>query len=110
MGAKNRVKYSILYFNAQSIFGNIVEIFLPERSDLEKDYFRASYWFLQAAKQGLAEAQYRLAVMYLGGVGIKQNKERAEYWMQKAASQGYLIAIKALVTITEKQPEITSNN
>jgi TPR repeat protein len=77
---------------------------------VEKDYFQTSYWFLQAAKQGLAEAQYKLAVMYLGGVGIKQNKERAEYWMQKAASQGYLIAIKALATITEKQPEITSNN
>jgi TPR repeat protein len=77
---------------------------------LEKDYFLASYWFLQAAKQGLADAQYKLAVMYLDGLGIKQNKERAEYWMQKAANQGYLIAVKTLATITEKQPKITSNN
>jgi len=72
---------------------------------LEKNYSAAAYWFDRAARQDFPYAQYNLAVMYLDGLGVKQNKESAIFWMQKAANQGYLIAMKTLDTIMEKQPE-----
>jgi TPR repeat protein len=76
---------------------------------LEKDYSQAAYWFDRAARQDFPYAQYNLAVMYLDGLGVKQNKESAIFWMQKAASQGHLIAIKILDSTMEKQPETTSS-
>jgi TPR repeat protein len=76
----------------------------------EKDYSLAAYWFDRAARQDFPYAQYNLAVMYLDGLGVKQNKESAIFWMQKAASQGYLIAIKTLDSIMEKQPETILSN
>ena len=75
-----------------------------------KNYSVAAYWFDRAARQDFSYAQYNLAVMYLDGLGVKQNKESAIFWMQKAASQGHLMAIKILDSIMEKQPETTSSN
>ena len=41
----------------------------------------------QAAEQGLAEAQYRLALNYASGVGVDKNAEHARVWLEKAAAQ-----------------------
>ncbi|MGI9284402.1 MAG: SPOR domain-containing protein [Pseudomonadales bacterium] len=49
----------------------------------------AVYWFRNAAKKGLAEAQYNLAIMYATGTaGVKYNPATAAEWYQQAADQG----------------------
>ena len=54
-----------------------------------RDDKEAVYWFRNAAKKGLAEAQYNLAIMYAtGSAGVKHNAATAAKWHQKAAKQG----------------------
>lgn len=54
-----------------------------------RDDKEAVYWFRNAAKKGLAEAQYNLAVTYATGTaGVKYNPATAAEWYQKAAEQG----------------------
>lgn len=49
----------------------------------------AVYWFRNAAKKGLAEAQYNLAVIYATGTaGVKYNPATAAKWYKRAAEQG----------------------
>ena len=48
--------------------------------------------FSNAAKQGHAEAQYNLGLLYKVGKGISQSYTEARYWLSKAAEQGYLQA------------------
>lgn len=40
------------------------------------------------AKQGNADAQYKLGVMYSEGKGIPKDDSKAVYWYRKAAKQG----------------------
>ena len=44
---------------------------------------------LQAAEQGNAAAQYNLGVMYLNGLGVRQDEAEAFRWFRQAADQGY---------------------
>ncbi|MCI7046793.1 tetratricopeptide repeat protein [Helicobacter sp.] len=44
---------------------------------------------LAKAKQGDAEAQFLLGLMYDQGQGVKQDYEKAAEWFSKAANQGY---------------------
>ena len=54
-----------------------------------RDDKEAVYWFRNAAKKGLAEAQYNLAIMYdTGTAGVKHNPATAAKWHQQAAEQG----------------------
>jgi len=41
-----------------------------------------------AAEQGNAEAQYNLGLMYLEGLGVKQDNAEAYAWIRTAAAQG----------------------
>jgi hypothetical protein len=41
-----------------------------------------------AAEQGDAEAQYNLGLMYLEGLGVKQDNVEAYAWIRTAAAQG----------------------
>jgi len=43
----------------------------------------------QAAEQGDANAQYRLAIMYHKGLGVAQDSGQAQEWCSKAAGQGH---------------------
>ena len=52
----------------------------PYESSKELD--KCSYWYLQAAKKGNAEAQGELGHNYEYGVGVKQNFDKAIYWEQ----------------------------
>ena len=45
------------------------------------------------AKNGDANAQCDLGVMYFTGNGLTKNVQKAVYWTQKAADQGHLMAI-----------------
>ena len=46
-------------------------------------------WYLKAAEQGNATAQFNLGVMYGNGYGVEKNCWEASQWYTKAAEQGY---------------------
>ena len=52
-------------------------------------FVEKKYWFQKAARQGLAVAQYNLALCYYLGKGIRTDKALASYWKGKAVEQGF---------------------
>ena len=63
-------------------------------STKELDDYEVAEFYLQAAKKGNAEAQYKLGIMYLEGVGITDDSDEAYRWITAAADQGYQPAEK----------------
>ena len=57
-----------------------------------KDYSQAFAWFLKAANQGNADAEYSVAQSYDAGRGVKKNATEALVWYRKAAEHGLPIA------------------
>src|SRR4051812_1039324 len=54
-----------------------------------KNYIESGRWYLKAAQQGVAEAQFQLAVRYYQhGKKAKENYVTAFQWFFKAANQG----------------------
>lgn len=53
---------------------------------------QCSYWYLQAAKRGNAEAQGELGHNYKYGFGVKQDFVKAIYWMKQGADNGDAVA------------------
>lgn len=58
-----------------------------------QDYEQAREWYLKAAEQGHAAAQYNLGVLYDKGLGFPQDVVEAYAWVNVAAAQGYSKAI-----------------
>lgn len=58
------------------------------KEDLEK----CSYWYLQAAQKGNAEAQGELGHNYKYGIGVKQDFNKAIYWLKLGAKGGDPVA------------------
>lgn len=57
-------------------------------------------WYTKAANKGVAEAQYRLGLLYSSGYGpVEQDIEMAKKWYRKAAAQGFLPAKEALLNL-----------
>ncbi|KAF9924320.1 hypothetical protein FBU30_005686 [Linnemannia zychae] len=56
---------------------------------VEKDYNRAKDWYLKAAEQGHACAQYNIGFLYANGHGVQQDYSLAMTWYKKAAEQGH---------------------
>lgn len=55
----------------------------------QKDYASAVQILTSEAEKGDAEAQFRLASLYRGGLGVEKNLQQAFEWMDKAAQQGH---------------------
>ncbi len=55
---------------------------------IEEDYKRTAELYLRVAKQGNAEAQNSLGVMYANGQGVPLDDKAAVTWYRKAAKQG----------------------
>jgi TPR repeat protein len=53
-----------------------------------KDAAKAVEWYLKAAAQGSAWAQYDLGGIYANGAGVPKDVAKAVEWYQKAANQG----------------------
>ena len=66
-----------------------------------EDAVQARDWFVKAADQGNASAQFWLGEMYSAGWGIPQDKARAAIWYRKAANQGLATAEFALGNMYE---------
>src|SRR5678816_1885410 len=57
--------------------------------DVPKNYAESGKWYLKAADQGLAEAQFKLGVRYFEyGKTARENYTSAFTWFYKAANQG----------------------
>jgi Sel1 repeat len=66
-----------------------------------EDAVQARNWFLKAADQGNATAQFWLGEMFSTGWGIPEDKARAAIWYRKAADQGLATAQYALGNMYE---------
>lgn len=55
----------------------------------ENNFATAASFFLKAANQGDAEAQFSLGNMYAEGQGVPQDEYQAASWFRKAAEQGF---------------------
>lgn len=60
---------------------------------LQDNKEKAFYWFMKAAKQGSALAQYNVGNYYHFGKGVPQNYEEAFKWYKKAARKEHNGAI-----------------
>lgn len=62
----------------------------------QTDPAKAAYWFGEAAKQGLANAEFRLAKLQLESPWFERNERKAMFWLIRSANQGYLYALREL--------------
>lgn len=60
------------------------------------NYKKAALFLEKAAVSGIADAQYKLALMYDTGDKIPENRAKALSWMNEAAKQGYPDALYGL--------------
>jgi len=56
------------------------------------DYDKAYPYLLDAANDGVADAQNLIGVCYKNGFGVEKDYSKAIYWYQKAANQGNALA------------------
>ena len=75
-----------------------------------KDYKRAFPVCSRAAKQGDADAQFRLGWMYDTGEGVTENDREAVKWFRLVAEQGDAIAQFNLGQIYRKGEGVTKND
>lgn len=55
---------------------------------VKKSYKKAHHWYLKAAKNGDAESQYNLYLMYRDGDGVPKSLTKSIFWLKKAALKG----------------------
>ena len=55
----------------------------------KQDLPLAAWYFDQAARLGLGNAQYEMGELYRLGLGVEQSEANALYWYQTAAEQGH---------------------
>jgi hypothetical protein len=55
---------------------------------VDQDFKEAAKWLRLAAPKGVADAQYRLGILYKEGLGVDQNFSEAEKWLRLAAGRG----------------------
>ena len=49
----------------------------------------AAKWYFDAARQGHADAEYGLGLMFLAGKGVVQDQAEAQKWIRRAAEHGH---------------------
>ena len=77
----------------------ISHIFLPTHStEASENREKAVSWFIKAARQGHAWAQYSLAKCYRDGDGVDEDQREAFRWFLKAAEQGHKYAQREVST------------
>jgi len=55
---------------------------------VERDFAAAHAWYLCAARQGHARAQFNLGLMYAAGQGLARDLVQAWCWLQRAERSG----------------------
>ncbi len=67
-----------------------------------EDDTQAVYWYLKAARQGYAPAQYNLGLVYAHGEGVPEDDVQAYAWYSIAAAQGLEWAQKNKEILAER--------
>lgn len=85
-------------------------VFLENGWGVEKDFERAHFYYLAAARnKEFPEAQRALGSLYFGGRGVEKNYETAWFWYWKAADQGNPRALFNLGLMKEKGLGVEAN-
>ena len=63
---------------------------------LPEDFSKALYYFKQGTLKGNRHSLYRLALLYGGGLGVKQDQKKARELLKKSANKGHSGAAYAL--------------
>jgi TPR repeat protein len=66
------------------------------------DYNKAFQLFQGLAESGDTKAQYDLSLMYIQGIGTKQNIEQGLVWLNRAAEKGNIEAMLELGVLYQK--------
>ena len=66
------------------------------------DYTKAHQLFQGLAESGDTKAQYDLSLMYIQGIGTKQNIEQGLVWLNRAAEKGNIEAMLELGVLYQK--------
>jgi TPR repeat protein len=66
---------------------------------INKDWSEAANWYIKAACQGEAKAQFALGVIYEKGKGVKKILDEALKWYSEAAKQGNAEAIRKVAKL-----------
>ncbi|KAK3824270.1 MAG: hypothetical protein J3R72DRAFT_528799 [Linnemannia gamsii] len=84
-GAKKPLNARLDDMQVQNALGDIYK----GGREVHQDYQAAMDWYLKAAKQGLASAQFNVGDMYVCGRGVPKDYTKAKVWFRKAAAQDY---------------------
>ena len=68
---------------------NLIGYLYDKGLGVEKNAEIANQWYLKAAEQGFAKAQFNLGLSYEKGTGISKNMVEAVKWYRKAAEQNH---------------------
>ena len=77
-------------------------LWLYEDCGLQEDAQHAAYYFLVAARNGHADAQYNLGICYKNGIGVSKSLSKARHWLEKAKAGGNEDASRLLETLDEQ--------
>lgn len=66
--------------------------------------FKAFDFFLKAANDGMAQAQYIIGIFYTDNLIVKRNYSSAYYWLTQSAQNDYLPAKETLVELEKFLP------
>jgi TPR repeat protein len=67
-----------------------------------QSYPNAMKWYLMAAQQGRAEAEYKVGYLYEKGLGTSPNRSDAIAWYQRSSSHGDPEAGDAIKALSEQ--------
>ncbi|MDO9068641.1 MAG: tetratricopeptide repeat protein [Deltaproteobacteria bacterium] len=102
LGIKKDVEAGILWLekaaNKNDSLAQMVlsAIYLGELNSGLKNFEKAFYWMLKAAKNGIAPAQFEVYKMYIYGIGTDVNYNQGVYWLRKATEGGDFTAMEVL--------------
>jgi TPR repeat protein len=74
--------------DADAQFGLGLKYSAGTNEGISKDFAQAAEWYLKAAHQDHALAQFNLSVMFASGQGVPQDDTAALMWTRKAAEGG----------------------
>ncbi len=68
---------------------NLAVLYTEGQGGVQKDAYKAVYWYRQAAFNGDREAQYHMGMAYFSGHGIGQDLVESFAWFSQAARNGH---------------------
>jgi TPR repeat protein len=101
-----RVKAHFGNADAQGYLGYL---FISGEGGVGKNPVEARRWFALAAAQGLADAQFNLALIYANGDGVPADLQLAAHWCRLAAARGLPAAQDRLGVMYTKGEGVTTD-